>query len=89
VAGITGIRVGVRHKATLQILLCLRRSIYGYRGLTPDRVIASVQAALQQECYYHGDIDGMLGPVTRSALANYQHNRGLYVTSAVDRPTLE
>jgi Putative peptidoglycan binding domain len=63
--------------------------IYGYNGLTPDQVIANVQATLQQQGYYHGDVDGMLGPVTRSALASYQRQHGLYVTSAIDHPTLE
>jgi hypothetical protein len=63
--------------------------IYGYNSLTPDQVIANVQATLQQEGYYHGEVDGMLGPLTRSALANYQRAHGLYVTSAIDRPTLE
>ena len=63
--------------------------IYGYNGLTPDQVIANVQATLQQEGYYHGEVDGMLGPYTREALANYQRHHGLNVTSAIDRPTLE
>ena len=63
--------------------------IYGYNGLTPDQVIANVQGALQQQGYYRGGVDGMLGPFTRSALANYQRDHGLYVTSAIDRPTLE
>jgi peptidoglycan hydrolase-like protein with peptidoglycan-binding domain len=48
-----------------------------------------VPASLQQEGYDHGEVDDMLGPLTRSALANYQRNHGLYVTSAIDRTTLE
>jgi hypothetical protein len=63
--------------------------IYGYNGLTPDQVIANVQGALQQQGYYRGGVDGMLGPYTREALANYQRHHGLNVTSAIDRPTLE
>jgi len=39
--------------------------------------------------YYQGDLDGLLGPLTRAAIANYQRDRGLYMTSAIDRPTLE
>jgi hypothetical protein len=34
-------------------------------------------------------VDGMLGPVTRSALANYQRDHSLYTTEAIDEPTLE
>ena len=63
--------------------------IYGYDGLPPDQVIANVQTALQREGYYQGMIDGMLGPLTRAALANYQAEHGLAVTSAIDQPTLE
>jgi hypothetical protein len=63
--------------------------IYGYNGLTPGQVIANVQGALQQQGYYRGGVDGMLGSYTREALANYQRHHGLNVTSAIDRPTLE
>ncbi len=63
--------------------------IYGYNGLTPDQVIANVQATLQQQGFYRGEVDGLLGPYTREALANYQRQHGLNVTSAIDRPTLE
>ncbi|PYL26970.1 MAG: hypothetical protein DMF37_00050 [Verrucomicrobia bacterium] len=62
--------------------------IYGYNGLPPDQVIANVQAALQQQGYYQGPVDGLLGPLTRAAVANYQQDHGLYITSAIDRPTL-
>jgi Putative peptidoglycan binding domain len=63
--------------------------IYGYNGLPPDQVIANVQAALQQQSYYRGEVDGLLGPLTRAAIADYQRDHGLYLTSAIDRPTLE
>jgi len=63
--------------------------IYGYNGLQPDQVTANVQGALQQQGYYRGEMDGQLGPLTRAALANYQRDHGLYMTSAIDRPTLE
>jgi len=63
--------------------------IYGYGNLTPDRVIVNVQVALQEQGYYAGPIDGDLGPQTREALAAYQADHGLAVTSTVDRPTLQ
>src|SRR6266566_4806920 len=62
--------------------------IYGYNHLPPDQVIANVQATLQQQGYYHGDVDGLVGPLTRAALADYQRDHGLYETAAIDRPTL-
>jgi hypothetical protein len=63
--------------------------IYGYNNLPPDQVIANVQSTLQAQGYYQGDVDGMLGPITREALANYQRDHSLYQTEAVDEPTLE
>jgi hypothetical protein len=72
-------------------------SIYVYDGPIygsnpsedPGQIVANVQAALQQQGYYQGDIDGILGPQTRAALAEYQSAQGLETTGAVDEPTLE
>jgi hypothetical protein len=63
--------------------------IYAYNNLLPDQVIANVQSTLQAQGYYQGEVDGMLGPTTRSALANYQRDHSLYTTEAIDEPTLE
>ena len=63
--------------------------IYGYNNLPPDQVIANVQTALQQQGYYQGEVDGLLGPQTRSAVADYQRANGLAETAAIDQPTLE
>jgi hypothetical protein len=62
---------------------------YAYRNLPPDQVIANVQSTLQARGYYQGEVDGMLGPITRAALANYQRDHSLYTTEAIDEPTLE
>jgi hypothetical protein len=62
--------------------------IYAYNDLPPDQVIANVQASLQAQGYYQGEVDGILGPLTRAAIANYQRDNGLYITSAIDEPTL-
>src|SRR6266487_4524718 len=62
--------------------------IYAYNNLPPDQVIANVQASLQQQGYYQGEVDGLLGAQTRAALADYQRANGLYMTSTIDRPTL-
>ena len=63
--------------------------IYAYNNLPPDQVIANVQAALQQQGYYRGEVDGLIGPLTREAIAHYQGDRGLYTTSTIDQPTLQ
>ena len=61
----------------------------GYANVTPDQVIVDVQGALQDQGYYAGAIDGAIGPQTRAALAAFQADNGLAITSAVDQPTLE
>ena len=63
--------------------------IYAYNRLPPDQVIANAQAALQQQGYYHGEVDGLIGPLTRGAIADYQRDHGLYTTSTIDQPTLQ
>jgi Putative peptidoglycan binding domain len=63
--------------------------IYGYNDLPPDQVVGNVQSALQEQGYYTGEVDGLLGPLTRAAIARYQEDHGLYTTSAIDEPTLE
>jgi len=54
-----------------------------------DQVIADVQAVLQHQGFYQGEVDGLLGPLTRDALAAYQDAQGLERTAAIDQPTLE
>ena len=60
----------------------------GQRAEPPDRVIADVQTELQQMGYYQGEVDGLLGPMTRQALTAYQADQGLTTTAAIDEPTL-
>jgi hypothetical protein len=61
----------------------------GYANLTPDQVVVNVQVALRDQGYYAGTVDGAMGPQTRAALAAFQSDNGLAVTSAVDQPTLQ
>jgi hypothetical protein len=61
----------------------------GHRAEPPDKVIADVQAVLQEMGYYTGEVDGLLGPLTREALTAYQTDNGLTTTAAIDQPTLD
>ena len=63
--------------------------IYGYNDLEPAQVIANVQTELQRLGYYRYAVDGQMGPATRAAIANYQRDNGLPMTSAIDEPTLQ
>jgi hypothetical protein len=53
-----------------------------------DEVVADVQASLQEQGYYQGEVDGLMGPQTRQALADFQRDHGLITTAALDQPTL-
>ena len=62
--------------------------IYGYNQLEPRNVLVNVQTELRRMGYYRGAIDGLIGPMTRSALTRFQADNGLSVTSRIDGPTL-
>jgi hypothetical protein len=63
--------------------------IYVGDNRTPfDQVVADVQASLQEQGYYQGEVDGLMGPQTRQALADFQRDHGLITTAALDQPTL-
>jgi hypothetical protein len=53
-----------------------------------DQVVADCQATLQEQGYYRGEVDGLMGPLTRQALADFQRDHGLISTAALDQPTL-
>ena len=57
---------------------------YGYAGST----VAAVQQRLGRLGYYHGVVDGVIGPQTRGAIAAFQSRNGLVVDGAISRPLL-
>jgi Putative peptidoglycan binding domain len=61
----------------------------GSEQMDPGQTVANIQSALQQQGFYQGDIDGIFGPQTRAALAEYQQQQGLEPTGAIDEPTIE
>jgi hypothetical protein len=62
--------------------------IYAPNSVAPGQMIENVQVALRDQGYYPGSIDGLVGTQTRSALAAFQRDHGLVITSAIDEPTL-
>ena len=50
--------------------------------------IRQVQTALRQLGYYHGQIDGQFGPLSQSALQNYQLKTNHPATGLFDRQSL-
>jgi peptidoglycan hydrolase-like protein with peptidoglycan-binding domain len=49
--------------------------------------VKKAQQELQSKGYYHGQIDGMMGPETRSAIRRYQKAEHLRVTGTLDSQT--
>ena len=50
--------------------------------------VAVAQARLKRLGYYHGQIDGQIGPATERAIAAYQRDHGQHVTGGVTPNTL-
>jgi len=49
--------------------------------------INKVQKSLNDKGFYHGQIDGILGPLTRQAIGDYQKSEKLPVTKHLDAET--
>jgi len=63
-----------------------------YRGArvsdAGDSLAMDVQHALQEQGYYHGEIDGDIGAGTRGAIRQYQYDQHLEVTGRIDKALL-
>lgn len=51
--------------------------------------VSQIQEALAREGYYHGAIDGSVGPMTRNAIRRYQRDRGLEATGQIDQGVIQ
>jgi peptidoglycan hydrolase-like protein with peptidoglycan-binding domain len=50
----------------------------------PDPVVEQVQGILRDLDFYGGTVDGITGPATRTAIANYRKKVGLPASEAID-----
>jgi type IV secretion system protein VirB10 len=57
--------------------------------LNSPEMIRRAQAALKSEGYYEGQIDGIAGPRTSTAIRTYQRERNLPQTGTLDQATAE
>lgn len=62
-------------------------SSYSYADTDGDTA-ADVQRALKRRGYYHGSVDGVIGPESRNAIRNFQADKRLNATGRIDRDTL-
>jgi hypothetical protein len=58
---------------------------YGYNA----SMVAAVQRRLGQLGYYHGVVDGVIGPQTRGSIAAFESRNGLPVDGTISRPLLD
>ena len=58
---------------------------YGYNA----SMVAAVQRRLGQLGYYHGVVDGVIGPQTSGAIAAFKSRNGLAVDGTISRPLLD
>jgi hypothetical protein len=54
-----------------------------------DDVGAAVQKALADQGYYHGAVDGQIGPLSQRAIKRYQADHGLDPTGLINDPLLK
>ena len=65
------------------------KDIYSdFEGGWPDAMVGRAQAALRDQGYYNGPVDGYITPQFRQAVWNYQRDRRLPVSGGLDRFTL-
>ncbi len=77
-------------------MLCLSLTSLGFAANPDDQEkhavlshhdVSEVQESLRDKGYYHGQVDGVLGPQTREAIRQYQKSENLPVTGRLDGET--
>ena len=59
-----------------------------YNAQSANSTVAGAQDRLTQEGFYHGQIDGVLGPETRHAIVRFQTKHGLRISGELSNDTL-
>ena len=65
-----------------------RTTVYATSAINDDATVAAVQRRLARGGYYHGSVDGVIGPATRVAIRAFERNNGLPVDGVIDRQLL-
>jgi len=85
--GRTGI-LGITHIRTIAVThtnYSYYQPAYGYDAGT----VAAVQRRLGELGYYHGVVDGVMGPRTRAAITAYESRHGLVVDGTISTSLLD
>lgn len=65
-----------------------RTTVYASARISDDATVAAVQRRLARGGYYHGSVDGVIGPATRSAIRSFERNNGLPIDGEIDSQLL-
>jgi hypothetical protein len=65
-----------------------RTTVYVNARINDDATVAAVQRRLARGGYYHGSVDGVIGPATRSAIRSFERNNGLPIDGEIDSQLL-
>lgn len=65
-----------------------RTTVYASSRINDDATVAAVQRRLARGGYYHGSVDGVIGPATRTAIRSFERNNGLPIDGEIDSQLL-
>lgn len=67
--------------------ICTKTTSKSAKTYSPKTEVFFVQSSLKLLGYYHGKIDGISGPNTRSSIKNFQKNSGVYPSGFMNKET--
>ena len=62
---------------------------YSTTAMNSNAEIRQAQQQLQDQGFYRGRIDGIIGPETEQAIGQFQQKNGLSQTATLDQPTMD
>ncbi len=69
--------------------ICMSVGVYALSKMgSRGKEVTSIQTALKQRGYYKGNVDGIFGTQTRTAVRNFQRDKGLTVDGIAGKKTL-
>jgi len=77
----------VRRTVVIVVTAALALALAGHAAAAPSARIAALQVALRSHGLYAGAVDGMNGPLTRSALLTFQRNNRIRATGKLGMAT--
>jgi LysM repeat protein len=80
-------RISVRRIVVIVVTAAVGLALAGHAAAAPSARIAALQVALRSHGLYKGSVDGVSGPMTRTALLTFQRNHRIRATGKVGMAT--